>query len=198
MPHDHSSDPALVTACALLRSHAPNPPCALYLAGAPSFPGSGASITWCALTLFMCFPSLALADLIGKVVGVIDGDSIRVVYEGKAEQIRLIGIDCPEKRPPFGTRAKEYTSELAFGQEARVYGKTRDPYGRMLAEVLLPNGGSLNEELVKAGLAWWFRKYSKELQLGELERQAREAKRGLWAEPNPVPPWEWRSRRTIR
>ena len=66
-----------------------------------------------------------------------------------------------------------------------------DLYGRTLAEVLLPDGRSLNQELIKAGLAWWFRKYSKDLQLGELERQARVAKRGLWVDPHPVPPWEW-------
>ena len=55
---------------------------------------------------------LAQAEVVGKVDGVIDGDSIRVMHEGQAEQIRLIGIDCPEKRQPFGTRAKEYRSEL--------------------------------------------------------------------------------------
>ncbi len=60
--------------------------------------------------------------------------------------------------------------------------------------MLPPDGRSLNQELVTAGLAWWFRKYSQDLRLGELERQAREAKLGLWAEPHPVPPWESRKR----
>lgn len=106
-------------------------------------------------------PILAHAAFVGKVVGVIDGDSLRVMHEGNAEQIRLLGVDCPEKRQPFGTRAKEYTSELAFGQDVTVYGDKRDRYGRRLAEVLLPDGRSLNQELIKAGLAWWFRKYSK-------------------------------------
>ncbi len=137
-------------------------------------------------------PVLAHAEFIGRVVGVIDGDSIRVMHEGKAEPIRLLGIDCPEKRQPFGTRAKEYTSELACGQDVTVYGDRHDRYGRTLAKVLLPDGRSLNQELIKAGLAWWFRKYSKDLRLGELERQARVAKRGLWVENSPVPPWEWR------
>jgi len=146
------------------------------------------------LLVCLLLPIVAYAEFVGKVVGVIDGDSIRVMHEGKAEQIRLIGVDCPEKRQPFGTRAKEYTSELAFGKEVTVYGKSRDRYGRTLAEVLLPDGRSLNQALLSAGLAWWFRKYSKDLRLGELERQARNAKLGLWAEPNPVPPWEWRTR----
>ena len=68
-----------------------------------------------ALALFascLYAPPQARAEFVGKVVGVIDGDSIRVMHEGKAEQIRLLGIDCPEKRQFFGTRAKEYTSEL--------------------------------------------------------------------------------------
>ena len=94
------------------------------------------------------------AEFVGKVVGVIDGDSLRVMHEGQAEQIRLLGIDYPEKRRPFGTRAKKYTSELAFGQDVTVYGDKRDRYGRRLAEVLLPDGRSLNQELIKAGFAW--------------------------------------------
>lgn len=87
-------------------------------------------------------PILAHAEFVRKVVGVIDGDSLRVMHEGKAEQIRLIGVDCPEKRQPFGTRAKEFTSELTFGQDVTVYGEKRDRYGRRLAEVLLPDGRS--------------------------------------------------------
>lgn len=142
--------------------------------------------------LFVLCPIFVHAEYTGQVVGVTDGDSIKVMHDGKAEKIRLIGIDCPEKRQPFGTRAKEFTSHLAFGQEVHVREKGRDRYGRTLAAVILPDGRSLNEELLKAGLAWWFRKYSKDLRLGELERQARVAKRGLWAEPHPVPPWEWR------
>ncbi len=138
-------------------------------------------------------PILAYAEFVGKVVGVIDGDSLRVMHDGTAEQIRLLGVDCPERRQPFGTRAKEYTEELAFGQDVTVHGDKRDRYGRRLAEVILSDGRSLNQELIKAGWAWWFRKYSKDLRLAELERHARDAKRGLWAEARPVPPWEWRA-----
>jgi endonuclease YncB( thermonuclease family) len=139
-------------------------------------------------------PIVAHADFTGQVVGVTDGDSIKVMHESKAAKIRLIGIDCPETRQPFGTRARHFTSQLAFRKAVTVRETGRDRYGRTLGEVILPDGRSLNEELLKAGLAWWFRKYSKAVRLEELERQAREAKRGLWAEPNPVPPWEWRKR----
>ena len=135
---------------------------------------------------------LAHAEFVGKVVGVIDCDSIRFIQSGKAKPIRLLGIDCPEKRQPFSTRAKEYTSQLAFGQEVTVYGDRRDRYGRLLAEVVLQDGRSRSQELLKAGLAWWFRKYSNDLRLAALERQAQIAKKGLWMEPHPMPPWEWR------
>ena len=67
-----------------------------------------------------------------------------------------------------------------------------DKYGRALAHVLLPDGRSLNQELVRQGYAWWFRKYSKDQTLAKLEADARAAKRGLWADPNPTPPWDWR------
>ena len=128
----------------------------------------------------------------GKVVRVLDGDTIEVMHHGQAERIRLNGIDCPEKAQPFGERAKKYTSSLAFGETVTAIVKDTDRYGRTVAEILLPDGRSLNRELVKAGLAWWYRKYSTDATLGQLEAEARAARRGLWADSNPVPPWEWR------
>ena len=86
-------------------------------------------------------PSLAIsADFTGKVVGVIDGDSIRVMHEGKAEQIRLSGVDCPEKGQAFGNSAKQATSSLSFGKDVSVQPMTTDRYGRTVATVGLPNG----------------------------------------------------------
>ena len=90
----------------------------------------------------------------GKVVGVSDGDTISVMRAGKAVKVRLHGIDCPEKKQPYGTRAKQYTSDLAFGQEVTVRIQTTDRYGRIVGEVILPGGKNLNWELVDAGLAW--------------------------------------------
>jgi micrococcal nuclease len=98
------------------------------------------------LLFFVLCPILAHAEFVGQVVGVIDGDSLRVMHGGKAEQIRLIGVDCPEKRQPFGTRAKEFTSELAFGQDVTVYGDDRDLYEKRLAQIRLPDGCSLSQE----------------------------------------------------
>ncbi len=132
----------------------------------------------------------------GAVVGVSDGDTITVLHNGKGERIRLHGIDCPEKRQAFGNRAKQFTSTLVFGNTVTVQVLDRDRYGRTVGEVLLPDGRSLNRELVKAGFAWWYWRYTPDDEtLAQLEREARAGKRGLWADPHPVPPWEWRARR---
>jgi endonuclease YncB( thermonuclease family) len=76
----------------------------------------------------------------GKVVGVSDGDTISVMWEGRAVKVRLHGIDCPEKGQPYGTKAKQYTSEMAFGKEVTVQVKDTDRYGRIVSEVILPDG----------------------------------------------------------
>ncbi len=129
----------------------------------------------------------------GTVVGVAHGDTISVMREGRAVEVRLAGIDCPEKKQPFGTRAKGFTSDLAFGKEVNVQVQTYDGYGRIVGEVILPDGTSLNQELVRAGLAWWYRKYApNDRILKVLEDEARNAKQGLWADCCPIPPWEWR------
>src|SRR5262245_8163947 len=148
------------------------------------------------LLLLVLVTSLVLhasSEHTGKVVAVIDGDTISVLLNSNAVRVRLNGIDCPEKNQPFGKRAKQFTSELAFGKTVTFMERGRDRYGRLIADVLLPNGRSLNRELVKAGLAWWYRKYAAaDWLLKDLEADARISRRGLWRDTTPVPPWEWR------
>ncbi len=118
-----------------------------------------------------------------------------MLHNGKGERIRLHGIDCPEKRQPFGNRAKQFASALVFGKTVTVNVLDVDRYGRTVGEVILPDGQVLNHELVRAGLAWWYRRYAPDDDtLAQLEADARAAKRGLWADAEPVPPWEWRRR----
>jgi endonuclease YncB( thermonuclease family) len=95
----------------------------------------------------------------GKVVGVSDGDTITVMHNGKAEKIRLYGIDCPEKRQAFGKRAKQFTSKMVFGRIVEARPVTTDRYGRTIAWIYV-DGECLNEELLKAGLAWLYNKAS--------------------------------------
>jgi micrococcal nuclease len=135
------------------------------------------------------------AEYSARVVGITDGDTIRVLHEGREVRIRLHGIDCPESKQAFGTRAKQFTSEMVFDQVVRLRVRDIDRYGRTVAEVSLEDGRMLNRELVRAGLAWWYRHYAPhDTTLEQLEQEAREAKRGLWADPDPVAPWEWRRR----
>jgi len=115
------------------------------------------------------------------------------LHGGRAERIRLYGIDCPEGKQAFGTRAKEFTGDFVFGKTVTVEVKDTDHYGRTVGQVIAPDGRSLNRELVRAGLAWWYQRYAKhDDELARLEVAARRAGLGLWADPNPVPPWDFR------
>jgi len=111
--------------------------------------------------LWLLVPCLVYADqFTGKVVGISDGDTIRVLRAGKAVKVRLYGIDTPEKAQAFGTQARKFTSDFAFQRDVTVEIRATDRYGRLVGEVLLPDGRSLNQELVRAGLAWWYRPYA--------------------------------------
>lgn len=135
----------------------------------------------------------------GKVVAVIDGDTIEVLHDGKAVRIRLQGIDCPESKQPFGTKAKQFTSEFLFGKQVRVKAIGEDRYGRTLADIYVDAANTTNEfgawfnkALVASGMAWHYKKYSKDAELAQAEQTARKMKIGLWSDQNPTAPWEWR------
>jgi micrococcal nuclease len=136
--------------------------------------------------------------LVGKVVGVLDGDTIDLLYDGKTVRVRLEHIDCPEIRSkqPFGAKAKQFTSDHCFGKQVRLKHRNRfDRNNRLIAVVILPDGKNLNYELVKAGLAWHFVKYSSAKEYAEMEELARKSRVGLWSEKDPTPPWQWRTPR---
>ena len=151
------------------------------------------------LVLFLLFSGADAFAFTGEVVGILDGDTIEVLHNGKAQRVRLHGIDCPEKGQPFGNNAKQAASSLIFAQEVTLQIHGKDKYRRILADVLLADETNVNQELVKAGWCWWYRKYAADdTTLERLEADAREAKEGLWADPSPVPPWEWRNRTRSR
>ena len=132
----------------------------------------------------------------GPVVRILDGDTLEVLHDQHPERIRLSGIDCPEKGQAYGQKAKHAAADLAFGKDVTVQTSGHDKYKRTIGEVILPGGMNLNQELVKQGWCWWYRKYAPgNTVLEELEQNAREAGKGLWADPLPVPPWEWRKKR---
>src|SRR5215467_660203 len=152
-------------------------------------------LTLCSV-LFLFSYSQAAADFLGSVVSVLDGDTIEVLHNHHVERIRLNGIDCPEKGQPYGKKAKQAASALVFGKQVTLKTYGLDKYGRTIADVLLPDGTNVNHELVKQGWCWWYRKYAPgNVVLEELERRARGAGLGLWANSAPIPPWEWRKAR---
>jgi len=151
--------------------------------------GSGKIMRLSLLSIFL-FPLSFLANFSGECVGVSDGDTIKVMRGGTAVKVRLLGIDCPEKKQDFGSKAKQATSDMVFGKTVDVKEAGQDKYGRTLGTVFA-EGKNVNLELVKAGLAWHYKQYSKDEALSKAEAEARAAKIGLWSMP-AVPPWEWR------
>jgi len=127
----------------------------------------------------------------GQCVGVADGDTIKVIHYGKPEKIRLYGIDCPEKKQAYGKKAKQFTAKLVFKQIVNVKPVTTDRYGRTIAWLYVGDK-SLNKELLKAGLAWHYKRYSQDEDLAVLEAEARKNKIGLWNDKHPMPPWDFR------
>ncbi len=118
----------------------------------------GPRALWSAVVVLWATPGLA-GDVSGRVSRVLDGDTLEVLHNQHPEHIRLSGIDCPEKGQAFG----------------------HDKYRRSNADVLLPDGMNLNQELVKQGWCWWYRKYVPgNTVLERLEHKAREARKGLW------------------
>ncbi len=131
-----------------------------------------------------------------KVIGIKDGDTFVVLMNGREQVVRLEHIDCPEKKQAFGTKAKQFASNLCFGKFVQLQSKNKyDRYKRLIAEVVLPNGVNVNKALVQNGLAWHYKKHSKSSEYAQLERSARQQKVGIWSDPNAIAPWEWRKRR---
>ncbi|AKD05302.1 thermonuclease family protein [Pontibacter korlensis] len=134
-------------------------------------------------------PATAAGD---KVVGIKDGDTVVLLRNGQEVTVRLYGVDTPEKNQAFGQKAKEYTSNLAFGKNVRLIVNNTDRYGRTVGTIILPDGRSLNEELVRNGYAWHYKAYSNDKNLANAEADARRFKRGLWQDAKPVAPWDFR------
>jgi len=126
----------------------------------------------------------------GKVVGIVDGDTYDILLNGnKTVRIRMEGIDAPEKGMPFYRVAKNYLADLCFNKQVTLKITGKDNHDRTLAFSYLDDGRELSHEMLKAGLAWHFKKYNNDSDLTELEDDAREKKLGLWVDTSPMPPW---------
>ena len=162
------------------------------------------------LSAFTFSVSCMAGDAIqGRVVGVSDGDTNTVLDANHQQhKIRLSGIDAPEKAQPFGQRSKENLSRLVFGRDVTVEWRKKDRYGRTVGKVMVaepacreatcPNTLDACHAQIVAGMAWWYRQYAREQELGDAnryeqsEQAARTRRIGLWSDPQPTPPWEWR------
>lgn len=140
--------------------------------------------------------------LLCLIVGVSDGDTLTArcgqpdAYEQR--KVRLAGVDAPEKAQPFGIRSRQSLAQLCFHQEAKVEHAGTDRYGRALANVEC-RGQDASAVQIRAGMAMVYRQFTKgRSDLFRLEESARTARVGLWADPSPVPPWEWRRKTGVR
>lgn len=138
------------------------------------------------------FVQSAASAIVGQVVGVSDGDTITVLDANKEQfKIRLEGIDTPESNQAYGTRAKQALSDKVFGKRVHVVWKERDRYKRILGWLYLDDR-LINKEMVQEGWAWHYKQYSNDPELAHAEESARSSRKGLWADANPIAPWDFR------
>jgi len=156
------------------------------------------------LTLFtiLClFSTLSnSATMQGRVVKIVDGDTVHLLLaDNKIEKIRLAGIDTPEIRPsqPFAKAAKRYLADMVGAKDVVIEWSKRDRYQRIVGKII-KGDVDICLELVRAGLAWHYKKYQNEQApadrnlYSKAEEVAKDNKIGLWSDPTSIPPWEFR------
>ena len=144
----------------------------------------------------------SFADILsGKVIKITDGDTVHLLVEGnEKEKIRLAGIDAPERKQAFGKKSKQYLADLIGAKQVTVEFNKRDRYGRIVGKILYKRK-DINLEMVKAGLAWHYKKYAHEQSEDDrlayivAENNAYKNKKGLWHDKEPTSPWEFRKER---
>lgn len=142
--------------------------------------------------------TLNASTLLCLVIAITDGDTLKARCGEPSSYsritVRISAIDAPEKAQPFGQVSRQHLAALCFQQWATISPRTRDRYGRTVADVEC-SGQDAGEEQVRSGMAWYYVKYGKGYEhLGGLESEARDAGRGLWS-GGAVPPWEVRNSR---
>jgi len=127
----------------------------------------------------------------GRTFGIQDGDTLTILVGRQTTKVRIAEIDAPEHRQAFGQRAKEALAYLCHGQSATFDSSSKDGYGRTVSRVSCA-GTDVSAYMVSNGLAWVYPRYARDPRLFELQDAARAQRRGLWADPNPIPPWDFR------
>jgi endonuclease YncB( thermonuclease family) len=143
------------------------------------------------LTLLTPF-SASSTEWTGTVIGISDGDTVKVLTTDKKQvKIRLVEIDAPEKKQAFGEQSKQSLSEICFKKPVIVDDKGNDKYKRTLGR-LHCDGVDANAEQVRRGMAWAYTQYLTDQTIADLEQSAKNSRIGLWADDNPIPPWDFR------
>ncbi len=140
-------------------------------------------------------PSLIQSRFTGKVVAVLDGDSLMVLDGRQQVEVRLHGVDAPERGQAFGNVCRRTLSNLAFGKTAAVQVVDIDRYQRRVSRLTV-DGRDVGLEMIRAGCAWHYRQFSDDAGYAAAEEEARRARRGLWQDATPVPPWTYRRLRS--
>lgn len=145
------------------------------------------------LALILLVPlSVTAAEWSGTVVGISDGDTLTVLSaEKRPIKIRLVEIDAPESKQAFGTQSKQSLSDICFKKTVIVDDRGTDKYKRTLGR-LRCDGVDANAEQVRRGMAWAYRQYLTDQSIATLEEEAKASGVGLWSDPEPTPPWEFR------
>lgn len=129
----------------------------------------------------------------GKVIKIVDGDTYDILLDDSTtKRIRMDGIDAPERGMPFYKVSKDYLGSLCFGKMVRIEQTDIDQYGRTVAKTYIPGTSELGLQMIEAGFAWHFKRYSSNRILADAETVARDSKAGLWSDAMPVAPWDWR------
>ena len=131
------------------------------------------------------------AEFTAKVIAVLDGDTVLVRRASGLVKIRLAEIDAPEKAQTFGETSRQSLSGMVLGKQVRVVSQAVDQYGRLVAHLSVA-GLEVNAEQIRRGMAWEYSNFHSNKTLIALQNEAKQAPRGLWAQGNPTPPWEWR------
>ena len=142
-------------------------------------------------------PSPVQSTFTGKVVAVLDGDSLMVLDGRQQVEVRLHGVDAPEGGQAFGNVCKRTLSNLVFGKTAAVQVVDVDRYKRSVSRLTV-DGRDVGLEMIRAGCAWHYRQYSDDAGYAAAETEARRARRGLWQDAAPVAPWNYRRSRDPR
>lgn len=150
-------------------------------------------ITYKFFFISLIIPLLTFAQQKAKVIAIKDGDTVVVLLNDNTQRtLRLAEVDCPETGQPFGKNAKQFTSEKVFGKTIEFVQTDLDRYGRTIAMIYYEDHKYLSEELIKAGLGWWYFRYSDNKILGAFESEAKRKGLGLWSDKKALSPWEWR------